>query len=109
MSLDNKNICTVSIFEEEYKISGNDSNEYILDLARIVNEKMYELSKNFSHLPKYKIAVLAALNLADDLKSLEKKYENESKAKDSNLNSNVTEKMQKLISTIDKNLVGDIY
>ena len=97
--------CKVNIFNDEYKIVGNDSNDYIQELAKLVDKKMNDLSQNLPNLPKFKIAVLAALNLADEIKTLEKKRNSIDKEHYFLLK----ERTKNLISMIDKNLVGDIY
>ena len=62
-----KNATTVEIFGREYKISGVADNGYIQEVARYVDEKMKEVSKG-SSLPSHdRLAILAALNIADEL------------------------------------------
>ncbi|MDK2985529.1 MAG: cell division protein ZapA [Clostridia bacterium] len=65
---------TVNIHGQEYTIKGNDSEEYIKKLADYVDEKMREIASKNSNLPPIKVAVLAALNLADELHKTAQEY-----------------------------------
>ncbi len=58
---------TVSIFGEEYRVSGEASGISIPDLAALVNDKMAEVKSCSSTFDTKRIAVLAALNIADEL------------------------------------------
>ena len=65
--MESTNIKTVSIFGREYKIKGQTDEEYIQEMASYVDGKMKELAAN-SSLPSHeRLAVLAALNIADEL------------------------------------------
>jgi cell division protein ZapA len=66
---------TVNIYGQEYTIKGQESEEYIKDLADLVDEKMREIGSKNSHIPSIKVAVLAALNMADELKKIKHEYE----------------------------------
>jgi cell division protein ZapA len=61
---------TVTIFGTEYRISANEDSSYIEEVARYVDGKMREVSESASTQSPMKIAVLTALNLADELKKL---------------------------------------
>lgn len=58
---------TVDIFGESYTIKGNENEDYIKKLADYVNKKMVEISNKFGSMSQTKVAILAALNIADDL------------------------------------------
>jgi cell division protein ZapA len=65
--MDDVKATTVQIMGREYKIKGFADKDYIIKVAQYVDGKMRELSKN-SNLPSHdKIAILAALNIADEL------------------------------------------
>ena len=51
----------------EYKIKGFADKDYIVKVAEYVNEKMKELSKSSSFPSHDRLAILAALNIADEL------------------------------------------
>lgn len=65
----------VQIMGQEYVIKGNDPPEYMEMLAKFVSEKMEQVNR---HRPAYgfgKVAVLVALQLADELSKLRDDYE----------------------------------
>jgi len=57
----------VSIFGEEYRIAGDDSDISIPELAAYVHGKMTAVKERSSSFDTKRIAVLTALNLADEL------------------------------------------
>ena len=60
-------VTSVQIFGREYKIKGYADKSYIEKVAGYVHGKMKELSDNQSLLSHERLAVLAALNIADEL------------------------------------------
>ncbi len=65
--MDETNITAVEIFGREYKIKGFADEKYIIKVARFVDGKMKELAKNSSVPSHDRLAILAALNIADEL------------------------------------------
>lgn len=63
----NKQITEVVIFGETYKILNDASSECTQSLAKFVDEKLKEISQNTSIVSPVKVAILAALNIADEL------------------------------------------
>jgi cell division protein ZapA len=59
---------TVTIFGREYTLRAQDDQGYLVDLARTVDERMQEAATVAGETSPLQVAVLAALNLADDLK-----------------------------------------
>ncbi len=57
----------IKIFGKEYDIKGDTSSEYIKEVASSVNSRMEEISKLAPGKSSFDIAVLAALNIADEL------------------------------------------
>lgn len=57
----------VKIFGMEYSLKGVENPEYVERLASYVDRKMREISENSSVVSTVKIAVLAALRIADEL------------------------------------------
>lgn len=57
----------LEIFGAVYRVRGNDDREYLQELAAGVDRKMREISEQVSTVDTAKIAILAALNLADEL------------------------------------------
>ena len=57
----------VEIFGAVYHVRGEQDPEYLLQLAAVVDGKMREVSHHAPVVDSGKIAILAALNLADEL------------------------------------------
>jgi len=64
----------VEIYDESYNLCGSDS-AYITHLAEVVDAKMRAVAQHTSTVDSLRVAVLAALNLADDYYQLKRKYE----------------------------------
>ncbi len=77
MEKQNKKFTEVEIYGEIYKIVNDASPEYTQSLAKYVDEKLKEISQNTSFVSPVKVAVLAALNIADDLFKVKKKLQTE--------------------------------
>lgn len=71
-----KNRFVVEIYGEEYVMKGTAPEEHIQALAEYVDLKMKDVGDKFPNLPLSKIAVLAALNMADELSKLQEDYDN---------------------------------
>ena len=65
--MDDVSVTTVKIFGREYKIKGFADEKYIVKVAKYVDEKMKELSTSSSMMAQDRLAILAALNIADEL------------------------------------------
>lgn len=57
----------VEIYGSVYHVRGEQGREYLLELAEIVDKKMREIGDHVPVADTGKIAILAALNLADEL------------------------------------------
>jgi cell division protein ZapA len=64
----------VEIYDQDYNLRGMDP-EYITKLAEFVDAKMRSVSQQTSTVDSLRVAVLAALNIADEYHILKKKYE----------------------------------
>ena len=64
----------VEIYDQSYHLRGTDP-QYIADLAEYVDTKMRLISQQAATVESLKVAVLAALNIADELHLLKRKYE----------------------------------
>jgi cell division protein ZapA len=64
---EDQNVIKVQIFGGEYKIRGQADPEYIAEVARYVDSKMREINEKLSVATLGKVAILASLNLADEL------------------------------------------
>ncbi len=91
----------VQIFGSHYTIKGDANPEYISELARFVNGKMDEVSRQISSGNAVKVAILAALNIADE-------YFQHRELCDQEI-ANVEKKTNHMIELLDQGLIGDIY
>ncbi|MFZ0806902.1 MAG: cell division protein ZapA [Candidatus Sulfotelmatobacter sp.] len=64
----------VEIFDQAYNLRGSDP-EYILKLAEYVDSKMRAVAEATNTIDTVRLAVLAALNIADEYHLLKKKQE----------------------------------
>ena len=64
----------VEIYDQAYNLRGMDA-EYILKLAEFVDGKMRSVAEQTSTVDSLRLAVLAALNIADEYHLLKKKYD----------------------------------
>ena len=65
--MDTKNVVQVQIFGNSYTIRGEAEQDYILDVAAYVDRKMREVTEKLPVASLSKVAVLASLNIADEL------------------------------------------
>ncbi len=89
-----KSSVKVSIYGSEYVIKGDDNVDHILAIAEYVDHKMKEINKSGLIKSPLKVAILAALNIADEhfKSSAEQKKQIESFEK----------KSQKLVALLDQ-------
>ncbi len=66
----------VEIFGEVYSVRGSDENGYLQELAALVDRKMREVAGQVKG-DTARIAILAALNLADELFQIQNRQEGE--------------------------------
>jgi len=92
----------VKIFGSDYVIAGDPLPEHILEITSFVDSKMKELAGIFPSLSVQKLAVLAAVNIADELFQMRS-------GKSGEVNSQMEEKTKKLIAMLEEGLIGDIY
>ena len=67
----------VEIFDQVYNLRGSDA-DYILKLAEYVDGKMRAVSQQTSTVDSVRLAVLAALNIADEYHLLKRRLEKSS-------------------------------
>jgi cell division protein ZapA len=60
----------VEIYNQTYSIRSDGDNEYILELAEYVDRKMREISSGTLTVDSLKVAILAALHIADEFYQL---------------------------------------
>jgi cell division protein ZapA len=64
----------VEIYDESYNLRGSDP-AYIQRLAELVDAKMRAVAQHTSTVDSLRVAVLSALNIADDYYQLRRKYD----------------------------------
>ena len=62
-----EDITEVEIFDAVYRVRGRDDEGYLQEVAALVDSKMREVADHTRTADTAKIAILAALNLADEL------------------------------------------
>ena len=70
----NSGAVVVDIYDQVYQLRGTDP-EYIEKLASIVDAKMRAVSAHGTTVDSLRVAVLAALNIADELTALRARYD----------------------------------
>ena len=64
----NKKLVNVRIFGQEYLIRASSNEDYIKEVAAYVDKKMHEVQRSVpSSMNASKIAILAAMNISDEL------------------------------------------
>ncbi len=65
--MDAKNVVQVQIFGHSYTIRGEADQDYIASVAAYVDRKMREITEKLPVASLSKVAILASLNIADEL------------------------------------------
>src|SRR5258708_36693780 len=65
--MDAKNVVQVQIFGHSYTIRGEAGQDYITSVAAYVDRKMREITEKLPVASLSKVAILASLNIADEL------------------------------------------
>ena len=68
------NSVRVEIYDQSYNLRGSDP-EYIFKLAEFVDSKMRTVAQQTQTVDSLRLAVLAALNIADEFHVLKRKYD----------------------------------
>jgi cell division protein ZapA len=74
-----QNVTRVEIYDQEYDMRGDLDAEYIQRLAKFLDLKMRSIAARTNTVDSLRVAVLAALNLADEYHQLKAKYEETTK------------------------------
>lgn len=64
---------SVEIFGQTYNVRGDGDPDYLMELARLVDTRMREVAGQVATVDPMKIAILAALNIADEFSRYRKK------------------------------------
>jgi cell division protein ZapA len=87
------NSVRVEIYDQPYNLRGTDP-EYIFRLAEYVDTKMRTVAEQTSTVDSLRLAVLAALNIADEYHILKRKYDE--------IASDFNERSQHLVGALDE-------
>lgn len=101
ISVQNPNKVKVTILGQVYTIEGDASGDYIAKVADYVNKKMEDVAGSITNASPLQIAILAALNIADELFQV--------KESEYMVTDEIREKTNMLISMLDEGLIGDVF
>jgi cell division protein ZapA len=73
--MDTNDSTTVEIFGQTYNVRGEGDPNYLTELARVVDSRMREVAAEVATVDPVKIAILAALNIADEFSRYRKQRE----------------------------------
>ena len=65
----------IQIFDQEYHVKGSLNAAYLEELARYVDGKMRSIATRSHNVDSLRVAVLAALNIADEYHQLKSRHE----------------------------------
>ncbi|RHX80726.1 cell division protein ZapA [Leptospira yasudae] len=97
----------VRILGEEYTILSETGEDYIYSLAEDVDRKLRELGAGMPGASRQKLAILAALNFADELNQA-KEIKSETTPSASPGTGEIEEKTRKLITMLEEGIIGDL-
>ena len=64
----------IDIFDHDYNINADGNEEYVQELAAYVNAKMRAVAEATKTVDSLKVAVLASLNIADEMFALRERH-----------------------------------
>src|SRR5687767_7730778 len=67
----------VTIFNQTYSLRSISGAEHVKGIARLVDDRMKQIASHLTTHDISKIAILVALNIADEMQSLKTQYESE--------------------------------
>lgn len=100
--MSNKNKMSVRILGQDHYLITTDNQHYVENVARLVDDRMQAILKSNSSLSYTKIAILTALNLADDL--MKTRLQLEEVAPEPNLAHGDIEETKKQITSLTKHV-----
>jgi cell division protein ZapA len=86
----------IEIFDQNYNVNADDNEEYLTELAAYVDKKMRAISESTQIVDSVKVAVLAALNIADENFTLRERAQK--------LEGPIRQRMEKCVSMVEKAL-----
>lgn len=95
--MDNNNLARVTIYGHEYTVKAPTDSTYIKSIAEFVDTKMREVQDKMpNEQSTERIAILAAMNISDELLSIRNDKES--------FSTDIENKIQSLIEIIDENI-----
>ncbi|MCH7613318.1 MAG: cell division protein ZapA [Candidatus Marinimicrobia bacterium] len=95
--MDNNNLARVTIYGHEYTVKAPADSTYIKSIAEFVDTKMREVQDKMpNEQSTERIAILAAMNISDELLSIRNDKES--------FSTDIENKIQSLIEIIDENI-----
>jgi cell division protein ZapA len=90
--------CTVKIeiYDQSYNVNAEDNEEYLKELAAYVDAKMRSVAEATHMVDSLKVAVLAALNIADESFTLRKRQQE--------IEDPLRKRVEKCVSMVEKAL-----
>jgi cell division protein ZapA len=85
----------VKILGQRYKVRSDEGEEYINDLARYVNDQIGEVQKTTKTVATHNLAILAAMNIADNLFKAEER--------ETQIKKEVRERVRRILKLIRQN------
>jgi cell division protein ZapA len=95
----------VEIYDQVYQLSGTDP-DHIEHLAALVDDKMRAVSASGSTVDSLRVAVLAALNIADELEELRERYHRSIHATELSIQSRAGSLMHMLDTVLEERRAG---
>ena len=95
---------TVDIYDQTYRLRGSDR-EYLERLAAVVDARMRSVAAHGRTVDSLRVAVLAALNIADELTRLQERYETAVQARETA--ASLRNRAHSLSGLLDEVLVED--
>lgn len=86
----------IDIYDQSYNVSADQNEEYLHELAAYVDGKMREVADATRMVDSVKVAVLAALNIADELFS--------ARARQKDFEGPLRERVQKCVELVEQAL-----
>ena len=96
-----ENKVVVSIFGEEYPITGYSDPDYITRIADYVDKRMKEVAKQTSLHARDRVAILAALSIASELEEHRQKLDASTSLSDARI-SDAINKLDAVLATTDQ-------
>jgi cell division protein ZapA len=84
----------IEIYDQVYNVNSGQSDEYLRGLAAYVDAKMHDISEATHIADSLKVAVLAALNIADELFTLRERQ--------NQIEGPLRKRVQKCVSMVEK-------